>query len=56
MAFFISERSKAARREAFVKAEGYWWECGEEVREIESTEESGVEVVIAIADRKEKRR
>ena len=55
---FISERSKAARREAFVKAEGYWWECREEVREIEERmEESGVkEVVVASADRKEKRR
>jgi len=55
---FISERSKAARREAFVKAEGYWWECREEVREIEERmEESGVkEVVVATADRKEKRR
>jgi hypothetical protein len=55
---FISERSKAARREAFVKAEGYWWECREEIREIEERmEESGVkEVVVASADRKEKRR
>lgn len=55
---FVSERSKAARREAFVKAEGYWWECREEVREIEERmEESGVkEVVVASAERKEKRR
>jgi Domain of unknown function (DUF4110) len=53
-----TDRSKAARREAFIKAEGYWWECREEIREIEERmEESGVkEVVAGQLDRKEKRR
>ena len=53
-----TDKSKAGRREAFIKAEGYWWECREEIREIEEQmEESGVqEVVVAKADRKEKRR
>jgi hypothetical protein len=53
-----TDKSKAGRREAFIKAEGYWWECREEIREMEEQmEESGVqEVVIAKADRKEKRR
>jgi len=53
-----SGKSKAGRREAFVKAEGYWWECREEVRNLEEQmEESGVnEVVVSQADRKEKRR
>ena len=58
LALLVSERSKAARREAFVKAEGYWWECREEVREEEERmEESGVkEVVVGTVERKEKRR
>jgi len=53
-----TDKSKAGRREAFIKAEGYWWECREEIREMEEQmEESGVqEVVVAKADRKEKRR
>lgn len=52
------DRTKAARREAFVKAETYWWVCREEVREIEEQlEESGIkEVVVGQMDRKEKRR
>jgi hypothetical protein len=52
------DRSKAGRREAFLKAEGYWWETREEIREMEERmEESGIkEVVIAQSDRKEKRR
>ena len=53
-----SDRSKAGRREAFAKAEGYWWECREEVREMEEQmEESGVtQVTVAQLDRKDKRR
>jgi Domain of unknown function (DUF4110) len=53
-----SNKSKAGRREAFIKAEGYWWECREEIREIEEQmEESGVkEVVVGQIDRKDKRR
>jgi len=49
---------KAGRREAFSRAEGYWWECREEVREIEERmEESGVREVVAVqAERKDKRR
>ena len=49
---------KAGRREAFTRAEGYWWECREEVREIEERmEESGVREVVAVqAERKDKRR
>lgn len=52
------DKSKAGRREAFVKAEGYWWECREEVREMEEQmEESGVtQVTVAQLDRKDKRR
>jgi hypothetical protein len=54
----MMDKSKAGRRDAFVKAEGYWWECREEIREMEERmEESGVKEVIAMqADRKEKRR
>ena len=54
----ISNKSKAGRREAFGKAETYWWECREEIREIEEhMEDSGVnEVVVAQSDRKQKRR
>jgi len=53
-----TDKSKAGRRDAFVKAEGYWWECREEIREMEEQmEESGVqEVSVAKTDRKEKRR
>jgi hypothetical protein len=53
-----TDKSKAGRRQAFIKAEGYWWECREEIREMEEQmEESGVkEVVVAQLDRKEKRR
>jgi hypothetical protein len=52
------DKSKAGRREAFVKAEGYWWECREEIREMEEQmEESGVtQVTVAQLDRKDKRR
>jgi hypothetical protein len=50
--YFISERSKAAHRKAFVKVEGYWLECREEVKGVE---ESGVrEAVVASVERKEK--
>jgi hypothetical protein len=53
-----ADKSKAGRRQAFIRAEGYWWECREEIREMEEQmEESGVkEVVVAQLDRKEKRR
>ena len=54
----IADGSKAGRREAFVKAEGYWWECREEIREIEERmEESGVKEVVSVQfDKREKRR
>jgi Domain of unknown function (DUF4110) len=54
----VPDKSKAGRREAFLRAEGYWWETREEIREIEEQmEESGVkEVLVAQADRKDKRR
>jgi len=52
------DKSKVGRRGAFVKAEGYWWECREEIREMEEQmEESGVtQVTVAQLDRKDKRR
>lgn len=54
----IADRSKAGRREAFIKAEQYWWECREEIREIEERmEESGVKEVVTVQfDKREKRR
>ena len=54
----VADGSKAGRREAFVKAEGYWWECREEIREIEERmEESGVKEVVSVQfDKREKRR
>jgi Domain of unknown function (DUF4110) len=55
----VSDQSKAGRREAFVKAESYWWECREEIREIEERmEESGVREMASVSqsDRKDKRR
>jgi Domain of unknown function (DUF4110) len=54
----VVDGSKAGRREAFARAEGYWWECREEIREIEERmEESGVREVVAVqAERKDKRR
>ena len=54
----VGDRSKAGRRGAFIKAEGYWWECREEIREIEERmEESGVKEVVAVQfDKREKRR
>jgi len=54
----VPDKSKASRREAFAKAEGYWWECREEIREMEERmEESGVtQVTVAQLDRKDKRR
>ena len=54
----MADGSKAGRRGAFVKAEGYWWECREEIREIEERmEESGVKEVVSVQfDKREKRR
>ena len=54
----IADGSKAGRREAFIKAEQYWWECREEIREIEERmEESGVKEVVSVQfDKREKRR
>ena len=54
----IADGSKAGRREAFVKAEGYWWECREEIREIEERmDESGVKEVVSVQfDKRDKRR